>query len=81
MILRGLILALVVVGGWGAWRDRVAASWEAEALSHQKRATAYKLLADGCAQRIETITNDKETDHAVDEMDLHAVPDRWLRAE
>ncbi|MDO6588942.1 hypothetical protein DS901_13845 [Loktanella sp. D2R18] len=68
-----LALAINFIGGWEG----------SETTAYLRRdLAALQLQLSACGGRLQTVLDDKGSDHAVDQMpdtDLIVVPDHWLR--
>jgi hypothetical protein len=78
-ILMGALVASAVFGGV----QTIALAWEKELrVAAEVKNASLTLLLEGCRARSENLTEDKESDDAVDTLtddELRVVPGRWLR--
>jgi len=82
MILKALMAALLATLLFGVVQTLSLAQEKNLRVAAEIRNTSLTLLLKGCRARAINLTEDKESDNAVDNLtdnELRVVPNRWLR--
>jgi hypothetical protein len=82
-MLNKLLIGGLVASAMFAGVQTISLAWEKELrVAAEVRNASHTLLLEGCRARANNLTEDKESDDAIDTLtddELRVVPSRWLR--